>query len=187
MTTSIPDGMPVLGRGRHDPGRGACLMEATAMLAGQPHTDHPACVHPLIAAVARIVNDAVSDPARHDLLRLAPSAINTATDDPRVADDLISLVCGRALPVALPIWAPALRRAVQQARHRRRRSHPPLTRWQQRRAHAAVRYATISLVLAGSTDRDHRLTALLTDCIATAYHGETERARARPSASRGRS
>jgi hypothetical protein len=138
-------------------------MEAAALLSGQPHTDRPTCVHPLIAAVARIVNDAVSDQARQRLLRLVPATISTATTDPGVVDDLVQLVCGRGLPVALPIWAPALRRALRQA-HRRHRGFP-LTRWQLRRAEAAVRYATISMALA-SADRDHDLTTLLTDCLA---------------------
>ena len=175
MNATVPDGVPVLGRGRHHPGQGACLMEATALLAGRPHTDRPDCVHPLIAAVARIVNDAVSDPARQHLLRLAPAMATTATDDPRVTDDLTILVCGRALPVALPIWAPALRRALRHARRRLDNGHPPLTRWQRRRAQAAVRYAAVSLVLTTTHDRDQQLTTLLVDCLATAEHAKTGR------------
>ena len=58
-------------------------------------------MHPLIAAVARIVNDAVSDTTRHELLRFAPAAAATATDDPHLVDDLIILVCERALPLSL--------------------------------------------------------------------------------------
>jgi hypothetical protein len=167
VTPPIPHGLPVLGRGRHhDPTHGACLMEATALLAGQPPTDHPDCVHPLIAAVARITNDAVSDSTRQGLLRLAPAAAATATDNPRVVDDLVLLVCGQALPLALPIWAPALRHALRQAR-RRQRGQSVLTRWARRRAEAAVRYATISLALANTADRDDRLTRLLIDCLST--------------------
>jgi hypothetical protein len=163
---NIPPGMPVLARGRHrHPTEGACLMEATALLAGQPFTDHPASVHPMIAAIARIVNDAVSDTARQDLLRLAPAAADTATDDARAADHLVILVCERALPVALPIWAPAIRHALRHAR--RRLAHPErrLSRWQRRRAEAAVRYATVSMALPHN-DRDERLTTLLADCVA---------------------
>lgn len=168
MTLNIPHGMPILGSGKHrDPTDRACLMEATALLTGQPMTDHPEGVHPMIAAVARIINDAVSDPARQHLLRFAPAAATTATDDPRLVDHLVILVCTRALPVALPIWAPAIRHALRQAH--RRRAHPErqLTRWQWRRAEAAVRYATASIALT-HTDRDDRLTTLLADCLATA-------------------
>ena len=170
MKPAVPDGVPVLGRGRHrHPTDGACLMEATALLAGRPFTHRPDSVHPLLAAVGRIVNDAVSDPARQQLLRYAPALAGTATDDPRAVDDLVVLVCGRALPVALPIWAPAIRHAVRQARHRRTHNRPTLSRWQRRRAEAAVRYATVSLVLAGHTHRDDRLTTLLADCLATVH------------------
>jgi hypothetical protein len=166
--STIPAGMPVLHRGRHrHPSQGACLMEATALLTGQPLTDHPVGVHPLIAAVARIVNDAVSDPARQQLLRFAPAAAGSATDDPRVVDELVVLVCGRALPVVLPIWAPAIRRALRDAHRRHGQNRQSLTRWQLRRAEAAVRYATVSLVLAGRTNRDQQLTALLADCLTT--------------------
>jgi hypothetical protein len=145
-------------------------MEATALLTGQPPTDRPDRVHPLIAALARIINDAVSDPARQPLLRFAPAAADTATDDPRVVDDLVTLVCQRALPVALPIWAPALRHALRQAHRRRERGTRTLSRWQRRRAETAVRYATVSLVLNSHADRDQQLTALLADCLTTIQH-----------------
>ena len=168
MTSPIPAGMPILGRGRHrHPTHGACLMEATALLTGQPFTDHPVGVHPLIAAVARIINDAVSDPARQQLLRFAPAAARSATCDPRVVDELVLLICERARPVVLPIWTPAIRRALRNAHRRRRQNRQSLTRWQLRRAAAAVRYATVSLVLDGRTNRDQRLTALLADCLTT--------------------
>ena len=63
MAHHAPAGVPILSRGRHhDPGHGVCLMELTAFLAGEPHTDHPACTHPVLAAVARVANDATSDP-----------------------------------------------------------------------------------------------------------------------------
>jgi hypothetical protein len=159
--------VPVLARGRHrDSTDGACLMEATALLSGQPFSDRPAGVHPLIADIARIVNDAVSDPARQQLLRFAPAAAATATDDPGAVDRVVIVVCERAVPVALPVWAPAIRHALRQARRRRAREPLTLTGWQRRRAAAAVRYATVSLALSSHIDRDQRLTTLLADCLA---------------------
>ena len=56
------------------------------------------------------------------------------------------------------------------ARRRRARNRNVVTGWQRRRAAAAVRYATVSLVLAGHTDRDQRLITLLRDCL-TAQRG----------------
>src|SRR4028119_1342103 len=63
----IPDSMPVLGRGRHrSPGRGACFLEYTSLLAGEPFTDAPRCVDAELAGVLRHANDVLSaaDPPR---------------------------------------------------------------------------------------------------------------------------
>jgi hypothetical protein len=173
-----PEGIPALSRGRHKhPSDGACLMETAARVAGEPPTDRPSCVHPLIAAVARIVNDAVSDDARQRLAPLAPVCATTATCDPQVVADLVLLVCQRALPAVLPIWAPAVRRAIRLAgRHRRDGHRAPASRWQLRRAEAAVRYATASLALTTGADRDRHLTTLLIDCLQAVEH-RTDRAR----------
>ena len=49
-----PDHMPVLSRGKHRNARkGACFMEFASYLAGERWSDHPACTHPLLAAMAR--------------------------------------------------------------------------------------------------------------------------------------
>jgi hypothetical protein len=49
----------------------ACLLEAAAYLAGEPWTDHPACVCPVLAAFGRRLNDAIPDDATRTRL-LAP-------------------------------------------------------------------------------------------------------------------
>ncbi len=46
------------------PDAGMCAMEAAAWLAGEPHSDKPACVCPTIAAVMRRWNDAADDAQR---------------------------------------------------------------------------------------------------------------------------
>jgi hypothetical protein len=57
-STSSPDLLPVLSRGKHrNPRRGACFMELASFLAGERWSDHPSCTHPLLAEVARNVND----------------------------------------------------------------------------------------------------------------------------------
>ena len=82
---STPDLMPVLSRGKHrSPRKGACFMELASYLAGERWSDHPACTHPLLAAMARDVNDHVSDRARPRLVPLIPSVIGLTGDDPRV-------------------------------------------------------------------------------------------------------
>lgn len=65
--------MPVLARGNHrDPRDGACLMEYTAILTGERFTDHPPCTHPVLAELARQVNDLLTSTARPSLVTRAP-------------------------------------------------------------------------------------------------------------------
>jgi len=95
-----PELVPVLSRGKHrNPRRGACFMELASFLAGERWSDHPACTHPLLAALARDVNDYTSDAARGRLAELIPSVIGLTGDDLRI-DARIALLCARtALPV----------------------------------------------------------------------------------------
>ncbi|SDR16958.1 hypothetical protein SAMN04489764_3839 [Thermostaphylospora chromogena] len=98
--TQTPVLVPVLSRGRHrNPKKGACFMELASYLAGERWSDHPACTHPLLAGLARLVNDYTSDEARNELAPLIPSVIGLVSDDPRV-DARIALRCATtALPV----------------------------------------------------------------------------------------
>jgi len=74
--SSIPDGIPVLSRGRHrTPRRGACFMEYASVLAGERWSDHPSCTHPLLAYLARLVNDHTSDDGRQKLAPLIPPVV----------------------------------------------------------------------------------------------------------------
>jgi hypothetical protein len=74
-------------------------MEMASYLAGERWSDHPKCTHPLLAGLARLVNDYTSDEARPRLAVLVPSVIGLTSDDPRV-DAHIALVCAcEALPV----------------------------------------------------------------------------------------
>jgi hypothetical protein len=97
----LPDILPVLSRGKHrNPRKGACFMELASYLAGERWSDHPACTHPLLAFVARLVNDHTSDEGRPRLGVLIPSVVGLTGDDPHI-DALIALRCASiALPVA---------------------------------------------------------------------------------------
>ena len=69
---------PSLSRGRHaDPDDGTCAMELASDLAGEPWSDHPACVHPVLAAIARAVNDGTGEAGRARLAALVPAMIGT--------------------------------------------------------------------------------------------------------------
>lgn len=80
-TSALPDGMPVLSKGKHrTPKRGACFMELASVLAGEPWSDHPGCTHPLLAQLARHVNDLSTDDGRHHLTPLIPSVVGRQGD-----------------------------------------------------------------------------------------------------------
>jgi hypothetical protein len=96
----LPDVFPVLSRGKHRSLRkGACFMELASLLAGERWSDHPACTHPLLAAVARHVNDLTSDAARPRLATLIPSVIGLTGDDLRIDARIALGSATTALPV----------------------------------------------------------------------------------------
>lgn len=100
-TLDIPDGIPILSRGRHrNPRRGACFMEMASYLAGERWSDHPPCTHPLLASIARCVNDAVDDTTRQQLVHLIPDVVGLNPTDPRVVPALVRHAAMAALPVA---------------------------------------------------------------------------------------
>ena len=88
-----PELIPILSRGKHrGPRTGACFMELVSYLAGERWSDHPACTHPLLAAVARDVNDCTSDAGRPRLAELIPSVIGLTGEDLHI-DARIALAC----------------------------------------------------------------------------------------------
>jgi hypothetical protein len=96
----VPGRLPMLTRGKHrSPRKGACFMELASLLAGERWSDAPACTHPLLAALARNVNDYTSDPGRPRLAELIPSVIGLTGDDLHI-DARIAL---RSATTALPI------------------------------------------------------------------------------------
>lgn len=117
MTAPAPEHLPILSRGAHnDPADGACLMEYVSLLAGEQFSDRPSCTHPLLAQIARLVNDTSPDGARHELAPLAPGLIGTSGADPRVAPALV-VCCGEVGLDAEPA-SYRLRRHVRRARRR---------------------------------------------------------------------
>lgn len=93
--------LPVLSRGKHRKAhKGACFMEFASYLAGERWSDHPDCTHPLLASLARHVNDLVSDESRQQLVEHVPDVIGLVGSDLRI-DLAITLRAARtALPVA---------------------------------------------------------------------------------------
>jgi hypothetical protein len=67
-----------LSQGKHrGPDHGACVMELASMLAGEPFSDRPRCVDPVIAGFLRTYNDGVGEAHRQDLYPLAAEVVGT--------------------------------------------------------------------------------------------------------------
>src|SRR3954451_21654495 len=80
MTSTIVSHQTVrLRRGKHaSPEKGVCVMKLASMLAGEPFSDRPQAVCPVIGAYLRSYNDVVDDERRQDLYRYASEAIGSA-------------------------------------------------------------------------------------------------------------
>ncbi len=106
---STPDVLPVLTPGRHRTRRnGACFMEYASYLAGERWSDSPACTDPVLAHLARLVNDVVPARDRARLVPLIPSVIGLTGAPRRIG----LAVAVRAATAALPIAAETRQRAI---------------------------------------------------------------------------
>jgi hypothetical protein len=71
-----------LSGGRHrGPEEGACVMELASMLAGEPFSDHPLSVCPVIGSLLRAYNDSVDDDRRQDLYAYAANVVGSRSSD----------------------------------------------------------------------------------------------------------
>lgn len=71
--------IPPLGKGQHEgPEDGMCAIEAAAWVAGEPWSDRPECVCPVIAEFCRVWNDVLPADERNAILRpLVPRLVGT--------------------------------------------------------------------------------------------------------------
>jgi hypothetical protein len=83
-------------------------MEFASYLAGEAWSDHPDCTDPVLAALARAVNDNVSDARRDELVVHIPRVIGLRGDD-RVIGLVVAL---RAAVAALPVASMERQRAL---------------------------------------------------------------------------
>jgi hypothetical protein len=108
-TQTIPDGMPRLSRGRHRSAKsGACFMEFASYLAGESWSDSPQCTDPLLAHLARAVNDQLSDARRDEIAPDIPRVIGLRGDH-RILAPVIAV---RAAAAALPVASAGRQRAL---------------------------------------------------------------------------
>ena len=84
---------------------GMCAMEAVAFVAGEAHTDTPACACPVIAAFMRSWNDGLPDDARRDLYlkRFIPRLVGSR-DSLAVAERRSYLALDWLIRVYTPAW-----------------------------------------------------------------------------------
>jgi hypothetical protein len=78
---TVPDNPYFLAKGSHDrPEDGMCAMEWAAYVAGEPHTDQPVCVSPILRSFCISLNDAWDDDMRQRLRPYLARCIGTAGD-----------------------------------------------------------------------------------------------------------
>jgi hypothetical protein len=81
-----------LGKGAHGSFQeGACLLEAASFIAGEPWSDHPACVSPVLGAYGRSLNDSLPHDRRQELKDYVPQLIGTAEDGQDEARSYLAL------------------------------------------------------------------------------------------------
>jgi hypothetical protein len=67
-----------LSKGKHtSKEHGACVMELVSMLGGEPFSDHPASVSPVIGSLLRAYNDSIDDVRRQDLYAYAARVVDS--------------------------------------------------------------------------------------------------------------
>ena len=100
----------VLASGAHKAPKGApkldggmCIVEAAAYVAGEPWSDHPACVSPVIAGFLRGWNDRLDDVRRQELRRWIVPIIGTALT-PDVETLRAWVAADWAVRTHTPIW-----------------------------------------------------------------------------------
>lgn len=96
-----PEGIPVLSAGRHrNPRKGACFMEMASFLAGERWSDHPSCTHPLLAGLARMVNDVLPDDERGRIAPHIPDVVGLTSQSIEVDLAIAVRAAAAAVPVA---------------------------------------------------------------------------------------
>jgi hypothetical protein len=171
-------------------------MEFASYLAGEKWSDHPACTHPLLAAMARHVNDCTTNTGRQQLVELVPSVIGLTSDDPHVDVRIALRAATTALPVAAadrvmavavlicrqvladldgrPAWLDEESRAALDqvpyaadwARRHLRGTTVSLRTFRRHTAPTAVRDAVVGIARATEVDSDRLLRDLLATAIA---------------------
>jgi hypothetical protein len=94
-----------LGRGGHSSfAVGACALELVSYVAGEPWSDHPACVCPVLGAFFRAWNDGLPDDERNTILKpFLPRLIGT-NGGPALAERRALMAADWLIRVHTPAW-----------------------------------------------------------------------------------
>ncbi len=140
----------ILTIGSHkDRSNGLCVMELTAWLAGEKHSDNPECVSPVIAAFLRRWNDDLDDATRQRLKPYAQSVIGTRVSK-KVEAARAWLVTDWMVKTYTPAW---LDLAGLKPQADALRALPEITRRTVREADGALRDAKTAADAAGAAAR----------------------------------
>jgi hypothetical protein len=188
---TAPAGLPVLSPGGHlAPDDGACLMEYVSVLAGERWSDRPGCTDPTLAAVARAINDEVSDDGRAGLAGRAADLVGRSGHRGRLAPAIVA-ACVRVALDRLDRPVRALERqrdrAVRRlAAHGRATGRLRAAALAELYARGPARHAVASAVLAlrrlPADRRDRALLAMLDAAIAASGPAASRPAASRPAA-----
>ena len=105
MTKVIDIAKVVLSSGAHDRPNGAfeaCVMELSSYLAGEPWSDHPACVSPVLGEFLRSWNDSLDNKTRQKLKPYAARVIGTSGDGKD--DQRAWMAVDWLARIHLPVW-----------------------------------------------------------------------------------
>jgi hypothetical protein len=121
LRSAPPADLPRLQAGAHVSAQdGACLMELVSVLAEQKFSDRPRCTEPLLAHLARLVNDASSDVGRPQLALLA-RALTSAGPTGAVGAAVRALAAVQTAAVEVPAtdeWAGRRLARISRRAHR---------------------------------------------------------------------
>jgi hypothetical protein len=147
---------------------GTCLMELASVIGGEEFSARPHCVPPTLAAIARLVNDHVSDDRRQQLVQLLPAMMDGPGED-RAVGWLLVLSCLESAERLAPrrTLRRQRRRVLKQLARLEARPDSRLRWWQDVRFRVASFRAVYAATWLAIGDGDDALVRLLTDAVST--------------------
>lgn len=161
-----------IGKGRHESPDGGevCVMELASMLAGEPFSDRPTTVSPVLAAFLRGYNDALDDDRRQLLLPWAAACVGTgpaSVEDEKERRRLIAAAAGGPVDRLVASFWVRDGATIRETgcEHVGRRVGFRVAQWRSERRHEQVRALVDRLIAVGPRT------------VSPAFHGDLETTR----------